>query len=384
MNLENYDHRKNHKHKKYRSMNTVQVTIPTKQQQYRIVIGQNILSNSKDLFELDKYTKLFVVTDENIAPHFLDKLLQALPQQTQHLILPPGEKAKNLESLQKLWTAMKEANLDRKSLVINLGGGVIGDMGGFAASTYMRGIHFLQIPTTLLSQIDASVGGKTGIDFAGIKNLIGTFNQPTGVLVDTDTLKTLPKNELVSGFAEIIKHGLLADKAYFEKVTSKKPEEFSQEELVDIITGSCEIKKRIVESDVMESGQRKLLNVGHTIGHAIEAVSLETNQPLLHGEAVSLGTIAESQIAEQVGILSSQDGETIKQAFQNAGLPTSLRDHEVSKQSTQTIVEKMQSDKKNAGGKINFTLLKTIGSATINNHVSDGIIEQAIHSIFND
>ncbi len=362
-------------------MKQLQLTINNQPKNYPIVIGQNIFGNIKELIDLQKYSKLFVITDENIAPHFLNKLLENLPDNKFSIILPPGENTKNIETVQKIWTAMKDARLDRKSLVINLGGGVIGDMGGFAAATYMRGLDFLQIPTTLLSQIDSSVGGKTGIDFAGIKNLVGTFNQPVGVIIDVQTLQTLPKRELVSGFGEMIKHGLIVDAGYFERVTSKQPHEFSEEELVDLIARSCEIKKEIVEADETEKGQRKLVNLGHTIGHAIESLSLETNNPLLHGEAISIGIVAEAKISQLQNLISEEDLEKIEKSLHVAGLPTSLRDHEVAKQSHEIIIKKMQSDKKNEQGKINFTLLSGIGSAVINQNVPDEIIAQAIEFI---
>ena len=183
-------------------MKQLTLIINKKESRYGITVGQNLLEKITEIVDLSPYSSIFVVTDENISKHFLPKLLERLPNGTQHIIVPPGEKAKNIETVQKIWSAMKDAGLDRKSLVINLGGGVIGDMGGLAASTYMRGIAFLQIPTTLLSQIDASIGGKTGIDFAGIKNLIGTFNQPIAVMIDVETLTSLPKRELISGFGD--------------------------------------------------------------------------------------------------------------------------------------------------------------------------------------
>lgn len=357
-------------------MKQLQLTINKKQTSYSIVIGQNIFGNIAEVINIERYSKVFVITDENIAPHFLEKLLSRLPKETKSIRVQPGEKAKNIETVQQIWTAMKDAGLDRKSLVINLGGGVIGDMGGFAASTYMRGIDFLQIPTTLLAQIDSGIGGKTGIDFADIKNMIGTFNQPVGVLIDVATLQTLPKRELISGFGEMIKHGLIADASYFEKVTSKKPEEFSPEELIDLITKSCEIKKEIVESDETENGQRKLVNFGHTIGHAIESLSLETDNPLLHGEAVAIGMIAEAKIAHLQHMLSEEELQTIQNALQHAGLPTNtdITDKE-------QIIDKMKSDKKNVGGEINFTLLSRIGKGEINQTVSDNILVQVLDFI---
>lgn len=354
-------------------MKQLTIHISSAPKQYPIFIGNNLIKHIADHIEIQKYSRIFVITDEIIAPLLLKKLLQALPENTHAITLPAGEKAKNIETVQIIWKAMKDANLDRKSLVINLGGGVIGDMGGFAAATYMRGTNFLQIPTTLLSQIDASVGGKTGVDFAEIKNFIGLFQQPVAVVIDTGTLQTLPRREFISGFSEIIKHGLITDAVYFEKVTSKRPEEFSQDELTDIIARSCEIKKEIVEQDEKESGIRKLVNFGHTIGHAIESLSLETEHPLLHGEAISIGMVAEAKISQLENLISEEDVTTIKNALENAGLPTKTKITDKEK-----IKNKMQSDKKNVGGKINFTLLTRIGKAEINQTVSDETIEQTL------
>lgn len=357
-------------------MRDLTVHIPSSSKQYDILVGNHLIEHLTDHIDVTKYSKIFVITDEIIAPLFLETILKNLPEGTPSITLPSGEKAKNIVSVGQIWSAMKENNLDRKSLVINLGGGVINDMGGFAASTYMRGIAFMQIPTTLLSQIDASVGGKTGVDFAGIKNLIGSFQQPIKVIIDIQTLKTLPKREFSSGFGEMIKHGLIADKSYFEKVTSKKPEEFSENELIDLITRSCEIKKAIVESDETENGIRKLINVGHTIGHAIESLSLETDHPLLHGEAVSIGIVAETKIAQLQHMIAEEDLKTIKTVLENAGLPitTTINDKE-------KIITKMRADKKNVGGKINFSLLSAIGKGEINQIVPDDVTAQALDFI---
>lgn len=355
------------------SMKTIQVTITKEKQTYPIHIGNDILKQLTKLVDITRYTKLFVLTDEAVAPLFLKKLLAQLPKGTPSFVLPSGEKTKQIESTQQIWTALYKEGLDRKSLVINLGGGVITDMGGFAASTYMRGIAFLNIPTTLLAQVDASIGGKTGVDFDGIKNLIGTFTQPTGVIIDTQTLTTLPKRALISGFAEIIKHGLIAENAYFKKVTAKKPTEYSPDELAGIIVGSCEIKKQIIEKDTKEKGLRKIVNFGHTIGHAIEALSLETDNSLLHGEAVAIGMVAEAKIAEQLNLLTEKDVKLIEEKLTFAGLPTTIPNFP-----TDEILAKMHSDKKNEGGEIRFTLLKQIGEGVINQTVPTEIITRVM------
>lgn len=347
-----------------------------RQKEYPIIVGSNLMENIASLCDLSKYSNAFIVTDEKIKPLYLDKVVSTLPISSNFIILPVGEKEKNLESIQKIWTAMHDAQCDRKSLVINLGGGVIGDMGGFAASTFMRGLNFLNIPTTLLAQVDASVGGKTGIDFVGIKNLIGTFDQPVAVIIDTQTLTTLPKREFLSGFAEIIKHGLIKDMRYFEKVISKHPVKFTQDELIDIITKSVQIKADIVQSDETESNTRKILNFGHTIGHAIESLSLETSTPLLHGEAISIGMLVEAKISHLTNLLSISDLERIEQALVAADLPISSAGVKIDE-----VLKKIKSDKKNEKGKVNFTLLRGIGDALYDQNVSEAVIIKAMENI---
>lgn len=345
-----------------------------KQKDCLISIGSNLLGKIGLIYDLSSYSKIFIITDQNIAPLFLKKI-EDLQIETTSIVLPAGEKEKHIRSIQKIWKAMRNIQCDRKSLIINLGGGVICDMGGFAASTYMRGIDFLNIPTTLLAQVDASVGGKTGINFAGIKNLIGTFNQPVGVIIDVETLTTLPKRELLSGFAEIIKHGLIKNKKYFKKVTAKHPLKFTQDEMIDIIAQSCEIKAEIVQKDKTETGTRKLLNFGHTIGHALEAISLNTPKPLLHGEAISIGMLAEAKISYYLNLLSLTDLHKIKQALLAVGLPLSIN---VKKDE---VLEKIKLDKKNTKGKVNFTLLNGIGNALYNQNVSEDVVVKSLTNI---
>lgn len=359
-------------------MKKVSVTIkPAAQTSYDIVVGKNILQEISSHFDFSKYTRTVIVTDEH-ANHWQPVLSENLPLDHTTLILPPGEIEKNIDSLQKIWHHLKETKCDRKSLVINLGGGVIGDMGGFAASTYMRGIDFINIPTTLLSQVDASVGGKTSIDFEGLKNFIGTFTQPKAVIIDVKTLTTLPERQLVAGFAEVIKHGLIADERYFKFVTSKKPSEFSSDELIEIISGSNEIKKHIVEEDTLEKGLRKLVNFGHTIGHAIESLRLETDHPLLHGEAVSLGIVAEARLSQLKAMISEDDLKLIKEKLNQAGLPT-----HVERQSLEKVLEKMSQDKKNTGGEIKWTLLARIGKAVFDQSATAEQIEKALEGLYN-
>ncbi len=340
-----------------------------------IFIGGGILSEIGSLYDLKQYSKVFVVTDEGVAPLLLDPLLSVLPAGSGSIVLPNGEQQKNIEGVQKIWTAMHDAKCDRKSVVINLGGGVIGDIGGFAASTYMRGLEFLNVPTTLLSQVDAGIGGKNGFNFSGIKNLIGTFNQPIGIMIDPRTLGSVPEREFLSGFAEIIKHGLIWDKAYFKQVTSKKPLDYTQKELTDIIARSCQIKADIVQSDTNEEGVRKLVNFGHTVGHALEALSLNLDTPMVHGEAISIGMIVEADISQRMDLLPSTDLPTIKQAFVDAGLPVNTQVSSIA-----SVQEKMKSDKKNENGNVNFTLLTGIGHAVFNQRVDESVVSASLQA----
>lgn len=335
---------------------------------YKVFIGQGLLNDLSKIIDIKEFSKVVIVTDDKIPSVYLNNF--------EKIVVPSGEVNKNIETVKEIWEQLLDLKADRKTLVINLGGGVIGDMGGFAASTYMRGIKFIQAPTTLLSTVDASVGGKVGIDFKGVKNLIGAFNQPLAVIVDINTFKSLPDREFISGFGEIIKHGIIADSEYFKTVTSKKPKDFTDQELIEIIKRSCEIKAQIISTDEKESGNRKLLNFGHTIGHALESLSLDTENPLLHGEAVAIGMIAEVKISQELGLISPEVVNTVRAAVENSGLPISVK--ELNQQKTLDLLSK---DKKSESGKINWTLIKDIGQAIINQQVSEDKILTALNYI---
>jgi 3-dehydroquinate synthase len=360
----------------WRKMKQIKIIIPSHEKRYTVHIGEHILSKIPELLPIQNYSKVVIITDEYLAENWLDKLIQPFINKPEVIAVPVGEQNKNIETVQKIWKQMLELECDRKSLVINFGGGVVGDMGGFAASTYMRGIDFVQIPSTLLAAADASIGGKTGIGFANIKNLIGTFNQPIAIIIDTEVLKTLPKREFLNGFAEMIKQGLIQDKAYFEKITAKKPEDFSSAELVDIMTTSCELKAKLVMEDEFEQDQRKILNFGHTIGHAIEAASFETENPLRHGEAVNIGMIAETKISQLVGLLSDKEAQEIDHILRSTGLPTSARGINAN-----IIVNKIVKDKKNSHGQIQWVLLKEIGHAVYDQQVDKEFVLKALGSV---
>src|ERR1700759_1222416 len=242
-----------------------------------------------------KYSRVFILTDENTGEHCLPLVTKHFTEDNYDLIeVPYGEENKNIDTCTGIWKLLIDFGADRKALMINLGGGVITDMGGFAASTFKRGIDFVQVPTTLLSQVDASVGGKTGIDLDGVKNIIGTFTQPKAVFIEHEFLKTLPPRQILSGLAEMLKHGLIADAAYWNKLKFSDLESPSAE----LVYHSVEIKNKVVIEDPHEKGIRKSLNFGHTIGHAIETYSLlNDGNPLTHGEAIAAGMICEAQLS---------------------------------------------------------------------------------------
>ena len=300
------------------------------------------------------YSQVAVLVDENTLKYCYPLIVTHLPKHSL-IEITSGEKHKNIETCQKIWSHLMDKHFDRKSLLINLGGGVIGDMGGFCAATYKRGIDFIQIPTTLLAQVDASIGGKLGIDFHGFKNHIGLFCRPKQVIIDTDFLNTLPLNELRSGFAEVIKHCLIADeKAWGELITNELEENNWQK----IVFHSVNIKSNIVTSDPKEMGLRKTLNYGHTVGHALETYYLEKypDHALLHGEAVAVGIVAECFMAFKRGLLSENELKNIEafifKIFPKVNILTS---------DITPIIALTLHDKKNENGKVKGILLEKVG-----------------------
>lgn len=337
----------------------------------QIIIGNHIIERIESHFNLSGYSRVFIVTDQTVKSLFLKTLLSGLTRNPEIFTIRSGEKEKNMNCVQQILKAMHSSRCDRDSLVINLGGGVISDIGGFAASIFMRGVDVINIPTTLLAQADAGIGGKTGVNFLGIKNLVGTFHQPIGVIIDVATLATLPDRELLSGLAEIIKHGLIGDAILFRLATSKDPRKFTQKELVTIITRSCRVKTDIIASDEHEENLRKLLNFGHTIGHAIEALSQKSARPILHGEAVLIGMLVETKLSQLTGLLSQNQCNVIAQCLQSFSL-------KIQSCSIPSILTLIQSDKKSANGIIQWTLLQKIGKGIINQTVNTEIVIQAL------
>ena len=314
---------------------------------YSIWIGENSLSK----LDISTYSKVAILVDENTKRDCLFKL----PQIENALIIEikSGEEYKNISTCNFIWEQLTINNFDRNALLINLGGGVIGDIGGFCAATYKRGLEFIHIPTTLLAMVDASVGGKVGIDFKGFKNQIGIFNNPNAVLIYPKFLETLAENELKSGFAEVVKHALILDKSLWLKL---KNTPFTDLDWEDIIDTSIQIKNKIVLADPFEKGERKKLNFGHTFGHAIESYYLEKRTPISHGEAVFMGMILETKISD----LSETEKNEIKNyVLSNFSLPYTPKKSNLHKF--------LLNDKKNQNEKINFTLLSGIGNCSIDN-----------------
>jgi 3-dehydroquinate synthase len=331
----------------------------------------NIESTLKEWLNKQSCSRVFILCDENTAKYCLPKI-SFLQGKGLIFQIPAGEAYKNLETAQQVWSAMTAQYLDRNALCINLGGGVIGDLGGFCAATYKRGIDFIQIPTTLLAQVDASIGGKVGIDFEGYKNQIGLFASPKAVFIDTNFLETLPEKELLAGFAEIIKHCLIADKEMWDEISTKSWQEQDWQELVK---HSVSFKNLIVEKDFQEKGVRKLLNFGHTIGHALESYFLSKNEKLLHGEAVAWGIIAETFLSYQKGFIEKEDLEEIQDfiAFQFKESKKWLSDRDVDE-----IVMLALQDKKNQNNEIRCTLLSEIGRGIIDVSVEEYELQEAI------
>jgi 3-dehydroquinate synthase len=340
---------------------------------YPIFFVNENWSDFQNLINKNTYSKIFILTDQNTSEHCLPLFLQNFITQTtiEIIELESGEATKNIYTCVDLWQTLIDLGGDRKSLLINLGGGVITDMGGFVAATFKRGIDFVNIPTTLLSMVDAAVGGKNGVDLGNLKNQIGTIQDPLAVVVFTAFLSTLNKRELRSGLAEMLKHGLIFDKKHWEDL--KNMSNLDSLDLDSLIFDSVHIKKIIVGQDKTENGIRKTLNFGHTIGHAIESYFLENKpNPLLHGEAIAIGMILESHISLQLGFISNEQYAEIKYIITEYFEKVSLDKNDLEK-----IIDLLIFDKKNEYGKIQFSLLVDIGVCKWNFEVDNSLIYKA-------
>lgn len=320
------------------------------------------------------YSKVFILVDSNTITYCLTPFLQSLNSEceTEVIEMEAGEENKNIETCTQIWLTLSELGADRKSLLINLGGGVVTDLGGFIASTFKRGIDFINVPTTLLSMVDASIGGKTGIDLDNLKNQVGVISEPEMVVIETKFLDTLPANEMRSGLAEIFKHGLISDKQYWEKATGLQ--NLTLDDLEELIKGSVEIKSKIVKQDPTEKHLRKTLNFGHTFGHAIESYYLTApgKDPLLHGEAIAIGMIMAGYISSKTVGLSEVECEKITKNLLGFFPKTYISSADFDQ-----IKDLLKFDKKNSHGNINFVLLNEIGVAKVDCIVPTELWEEA-------
>jgi len=338
-----------------------------------ITLLNDNFSQLNDFLQEKSFSKIFILVDENTHEYCLPVLLGNLETDLSFEILEieAGEEMKNIQTANHLWEILTEMQADRKALIINLGGGVITDMGGFVASTYKRGIQFINIPTTLLSMCDASIGGKTGIDLMHYKNMVGTFTFPEQIFVYPQFLDTLPFKEVRSGFAEMLKHGLIADKKHWENLI--QIHKLDVESVIPHIQTSMDIKQDVVEKDFHEKNIRKTLNFGHTIGHAVESLCLEQGNPILHGEAVAMGMICEAHLAYLEGLVSEQDSTVIIENIQRYYPYLDVSDFK-----DEDISALLLNDKKNTESKINFSLLSGIGSCVFDHHCSHKHILKAL------
>lgn len=325
-----------------------------------------------------KSRKVCVVTDSHVKSLYGEEIMSLLNGKCLKNVIfsfVAGEENKTLDTVKSIYTFLIEEKFDRKDLLIALGGGVVGDVTGYTAATYLRGIDFVQIPTTLLSQADSSIGGKTGVDFDGYKNMVGAFYMPRLVYMNVSTLKTLEDRQFYSGFAEVMKHGLIKDSSFYEWLIENMYEicDREPETLLEMVQRSCMVKKLVVEKDPTEKGDRALLNFGHTIGHAIEKYK---NFSLTHGECVALGSVAAAFISWKHEWLSMEEYYEIRDMFVPFYLPISIEDIDPAE-----ILKLTKSDKKMEGGQIKFVLLKKVGKAVIDKNVSDEDILNALSEI---
>ena len=350
-----------------------------KKPSYDIVIDNNFGKLGEEIGKLDTTNKkLCIITDSIVGSIYLEEVMNLLSPICQTVVsftFQTGEERKNLSTVNDIYRFLIEQNFDRKDLLIALGGGVVGDMTGFVAATYLRGIDFIQVPTSLLAQVDSSIGGKTGVDFEQYKNMIGAFKMPKLVYINTHTLTTLDERQFFNGFAESMKHGLIKDAMYYEWMISNMYEicERDLDVLEELVYRSCVIKKAVVEKDPTEQGDRALLNFGHTVGHAIEKYK---NFTLLHGECVALGCVAAAFISWKKQLLSMEEYYEVRDMFVPFNLPISIEDLDIDE-----IIKITKSDKKMEHGQLKFILLKKIGKAVIDKSVTEEELRAGIEEI---
>ena len=356
---------------------------------YPIIIGDNILSSSGEILKEFIYKKNVIIIYDSFfsvktSPNNeFEEFVQSINKLTTTLNfidIPGGDQTKNINQLNEIIEKVLTYGIDRQNVIIAFGGGVIGDIAGFAASILLRGINYIQVPTTLLSQVDSSVGGKTGINSKIGKNLIGSFHQPQAVLADINILKTLPNREFRAGFAEVIKYGLIKDLEFFNWLNQEYDSIFihDKNKLQKMITKSCEIKAKIIKNDEKEGGKRALLNLGHTFAHAIESFG-NFDGRIIHGEAVSIGICLAFKLSNKLCFCSTDDTKKVINLFQKSKLPTSLHDIKKLSISTSGMIQKFKLDKKNRQNELTFILNKRIGESFIKHNVSVNVLTQFLN-----
>ena len=363
--------------------------VPMGERNYDIFIGDGAISHAGSLIkDILKAPRAIIVTDENIAPSWLEPLKTSLNDagiKTREIILPPGEHTKSVSHLEQLLDNLLENNIDRKTTLIALGGGVIGDLTGFAAAVVMRGVDFVQVPTTLLSQVDSSVGGKTGIDTRFGKNLIGTFHQPRAVITDTSTLDTLPMRERLCGYAEVIKYGVINDREFYDWLieNGQKVLDGNPAARREAVRRSCANKAEIVAADEREQGLRALLNLGHTFGHALEA-QIGFEDKLKHGEAVSIGMMMALELSVRLAMASETDRDSLRDHLKTVGLPVDLKGLAGGNWTADALLDHMGRDKKTQDGKLTFILARAIGNSFVANDVDHDAVKGVLEGFIAD
>ncbi|HZV35991.1 MAG TPA: 3-dehydroquinate synthase [Verrucomicrobiae bacterium] len=356
------------------------VNVPLGNRSYEIQIGSGLLAElGANCAGLSLGKRCTIISDKNVAPRYAKAAQRSLASagfEPFLITIPAGEKAKSMKIVEACYNQLAGARLERKSFIVALGGGVVGDLAGFVAATYLRGIAFVQVPTTLLAQVDSSVGGKVGVNLKSGKNLVGAFHQPRLVLCDLDTLKSLPAREYRAGLAEVIKYGIIYDAALFEQLERDMPQLLKKDASVleDVVARCCKIKADVVGQDETESGLRAILNFGHTIGHALEAIS--GYGKYLHGEAISIGQVAAARLSHEVLGLPEDEAQRIEALFERAGLPTHAR---FSRAQLDKLFIAMKLDKKVSGGEIKFVLARKIGKVEFGHKVPLSLIEQILN-----
>ena len=358
-------------------MHTVEVSLG--ERSYPIFIGERVLADlGKRTAELKLGRRCIIISDKNVAPHYAAKVSTSLRKagfESMLVTIPAGETSKSLKTFQTCCDRLAGHRLERKSFIVALGGGVVGDLAGFVASAYLRGISFVQVPTTLLAQVDSSVGGKVGVNLKAGKNLVGAFHQPRLVFCDLTTLRTLPLREFRSGLAEVIKYGIIYDAALFARLEKDLPKLLRRDSkvLAEVIARCCEIKAEIVAQDETETGVRAILNFGHTIGHAIEASA--GYGKYLHGEAIAIGQVAAAKLSVHAAGLPPGESARIEEFFRRAGLPTGIT---LTARQQTSLLDAMRLDKKVSDGQIRFVLARRIGQVEPGHKISPDWIREVL------